>query len=467
MKLPKTQLFSVIALSALMATMPACKKKEGCTDPSALNYDADADNDDGSCTYATPSNTTTLSGSITTNTTLTADKKYLLTGFVYVEAGATLTIEPGTVIMGDKNSKGTLIVKRGAAIMAEGNSGAPIVFTSSQPAGQRAPGDWGGVVLCGKAPINAAGGEATVEGGPDAQYGGTDALDNSGVLKYVRIEFPGIALQPNQEINGLTLAAVGSGTEIAHVQVSYSGDDSFEWFGGDVNVKNLVAFGGLDDDFDMDYGFSGRGQFLVALRDPNQADASGSNGLEHDNDASGTTATPYTTPVLSNVSIYGPQATSGTSINSNFKRAAHLRRNAHSRVFNSNFAGFPTGVLIDGSLCEANCDANELKLRNCVFSAMGTLTAVASGSLWDVNAWFNANGNTSLADNSALLVADPFNLSDPNFLPNGGSPLLAGAAFNDSDVMDPFFEVTSYRGAFGDTDWTNGWCNWDPQNTNY
>ncbi|MFZ1687154.1 MAG: hypothetical protein WAU70_07020 [Flavobacteriales bacterium] len=467
MKLPTHQLFSAIALCALIATAPACKKKEGCTDPVALNYDADADNDDGSCTYATPSNVINLQGSITVNTTLTADKTYLLVGFVYVEAGATLTIDPGTVIMGDKNSKGTLIIKRGARIVATGNSSAPIVFTSSQPAGQRAPGDWGGVIICGNAPINAPGGEATVEGGPDAIYGGVNASDDSGVLQYVRIEYPGIALQPNQEINGLTLGGVGSATTIAHVQVSYSGDDSFECFGGTVNVKHLVAFGGLDDDFDMDFGFSGHGQFLVSLRDPNQADASGSNGLEHDNDASGTSATPYTTPVLSNVSIYGPQATSGTVINSNFKRSAHLRRNAHSRVFNSNFAGFPTGVLIDGSACETNCDANELKLRNCVFSAMGALTAVASGSTWDIDAWFAANGNTSLVDNAALLVADPFNLANPNFLPTGGSPLLGGASFSDGELGDPFFETTSYRGAFGDTDWTDGWANWDPQNTAY
>ncbi|MBL8002159.1 MAG: hypothetical protein JNL05_09380 [Flavobacteriales bacterium] len=466
MKFLKTQALSFLLLGAIVAVMPACKKKEGCTDPAASNYDPDAE-DNCCCEYATPSDKVVIDQPIASNTTWTADRKYLIKGFVEVEAGATLTIEAGTKIFGDKASKGTLIINRGAQLVAIGTAASPIVFTSNEAPGDRAPGDWGGVIVCGKAPVNLPGGIGVVEGGVDAVFGGTDAADNSGTMQYVRIEYPGIAFTPNNEINGLTLAGVGSGTTIDHVQVSYSGDDSFEWFGGTVNCKHLVAFAGLDDDFDMDNGYSGKLQFCVALRDPAQADVSGSNGLEHDNDASGSAATPYTTPVLSNISIYGPQATPSTTINSNFKRSNHLRRNTHSRVFNSVFAGFPVGLLVDGSACEANADAGELKVKDCVYSAMGTLTAVASGSTWDITAWFNANGNTSYTDNAQLGVNDAFNLSAPDFTLAGGSPLASGASFSDSDLNDPFLSNVSYKGAFGSDNWTAAWANWTPQNTTY
>ncbi|MCC7503449.1 MAG: hypothetical protein IT229_13030 [Flavobacteriales bacterium] len=466
MNILKNHALSLLMLGAIVALVPACKKKEGCTDPTATNYDPDAEKD-CCCEYAPTSDKVTIDQPISANTTWTADKKYLIKGFIEVESGATLTIEAGTRVFGDKATKGTLIINRGGKIEALGTSSNPIVFTSNEAAGSRAPGDWGGIILCGKAPVNLPGGTGVVEGGVEAVFGGTDAADNSGTLQFVRIEYPGIAFQPNNEINGLTLAGVGNGTVIDHVQVSYSGDDSFEWFGGTVNCKNLVAFGGLDDDFDMDNGYSGKFQFGVSLRDPNQADASGSNGLEHDNDASGSGATPYTTPVLTNISIYGPQATASTTINSNYKRSGHLRRNTHSRVFNSVFAGFPTGLLIDGSACETNADAGDLKVKDCVYSAMGTLTAVASGSTWDIAAWFAAGSNTTYTDNAQLGVNDAFNLTAPDFTLTGSSPLASGASFSNGDLNDPFFTSVSYKGAFGTDNWTSGWANWTPQNTPY
>lgn len=462
----KTNALSFLLLGALVATMPACKKKEGCTDPAATNYDADAE-DNCCCEYATASDKVVIDQPIAANTTWTSDKKYLIKGFIEVESGYTLTIEAGTKIFGDKASKGTLIINRGAKLQAVGTANEPIIFTSNASAGNRAPGDWGGLVICGKAPVNLPGGIGVVEGGLDAVFGGTEPTDTSGTLQYVRIEYPGIAFQTNNEINGLTLAGVGSGTVIDHVQVSYSGDDSFEWFGGTVNCKNLVAFGGLDDDFDMDNGYSGKVQFCVALRDPEQADVSGSNGLEHDNDASGSGATPYTTPVLSNISIYGPQATPSTTVNSNYKRSNHLRRNTHSRVFNSVFAGFPVGLLVDGGSCETNADANELKVKDCVYSAMGTLTAVASGSTWDIATWFTNGNNTTYTDNAQLGVNDAFNLSAPDFTLSGSSPLATGASFSDGDLSDPFITNVSYKGAFGSDNWTAAWANWTPQSTTY
>ncbi len=457
----------LLAFGAIAVALPACKKKEGCTDPAATNYDPDADKD-CCCEYAvTPSNVVEVQGSITTNTTWTSDKQYLLKGFVYVEDGATLTIQPGTIIKGDKPTKGSLIIKRGGKIIADGTASQPIVFTSNQAAGSRDRGDWGGIIICGKAPHNQPS-DPTVEGGPDATYGGTNADDNSGILRYVRIEFAGIAFQPNQEINGLTLGAVGSGTTIEHIQVSYSGDDSYEWFGGNVNAKYLIAHRGLDDDFDQDFGWQGNVQFAVSLRDPNYADASGSNGFECDNDAAGNSTAPYSRGTWSNVTILGPLTVSST-ISDLYKRAAHLRRNTQTRIYNSVFAGYATGLLIDGSTTEANATNNDLQFRNSILAGISTTPlAVASGSTWDITVWFNTTGwnNTILANNSDLGIALPTVLTAPQLRPETGSPLLAGAAFT-GPVADSFFEQVSYRGAFGGSDWTSGWANWDPQNTAY
>ncbi|MBN2813130.1 MAG: hypothetical protein JXQ80_03575, partial [Bacteroidales bacterium] len=178
-------------------------------------------------------------GDITTNTTLTAGKVYLLDGWVYVKSGATLTIEPGTIIRGSKANKGAIIVEKGAKIIAEGTADDPIVFTSNQDAGSRSYGDWGGLIILGEALVNKT--DPTIEGGPTSTYGGTNDADSSGILKYVRIEFPGIAFQPDKEINGLTLGGVGSKTVIDYVQVSFCGDDSYEFFGGTVNAKHIIA----------------------------------------------------------------------------------------------------------------------------------------------------------------------------------------------------------------------------------
>lgn len=469
----KTVVFMALLVS-IMAVLNSCSKK-GCTDPTAINYDEKAKKDDGSCQYNNNNNNNNnnnvveKSGSITANETWTSDKVYLLKGFVYVENGVTLTIQPGTIIKGDKDTKGSLIIKRGARIVAEGTSNKPIIFTSNQPAGQRDYGDWGGIIICGKAPVNLPGGEGTVEGGVDAQYGGNDPNDNSGILRYVRIEFPGIAFQPNQEINGLTLAGVGKGTTIEYVQVSYSGDDSFEFFGGTVNARYLVAHRGWDDDFDTDNGWSGAVQFGVSLRDPNVADQSGSNGFESDNDGQGTNATPFTSGIFCNISVFGPMKDQSTSYNSQYKRAMHIRRNSKLRVFNCVFTGYPTGLLLDGSGCENNANNNELKVKKVILADCTTPLSVASGSTFDINTWFNdpSKGNT-ITTNSALLLNNVWDLSSPNFLPQAGSPLLSGADFSDPDLSsNSFMQTVSFIGAFGTTNWTSGWTNFDPQNTQY
>ena len=167
---------------------------------------------------------------------------YTLRGWVYIANGSELTIEPGTVIRGDKKTKAALIVERGGKLWARGTANAPIVFTSAAEKGNRKPGDWGGLIICGKAPHNA--GEAQIEGGPRTKHGGSNPADNSGALSYVRIEFAGYPFQTDKEINGLTLGSVGNGTQLDHIQVSYSNDDSFEWLGDKVNAKYIIAYKG-------------------------------------------------------------------------------------------------------------------------------------------------------------------------------------------------------------------------------
>ncbi|MFM6997910.1 MAG: hypothetical protein ACKOX0_01595, partial [Bacteroidota bacterium] len=237
--------------------------------------------------YGAP--TVTVAANITSNTTWTANNVYLISGPIYVTNNAVLTIQPGTVIRGNVATAGSaLIITKGAQLIAAGTATQPIVFTSSAAPGSRQIGDWGGIVLLGKAannlPANAAAGTpagiGNIEGLPvstNSEYGGgatPDDNDNSGVLKYVRLEFGGYAYQIDKEINGFTFGSVGAATEIDYLQASFVNDDAFEWFGGTVNAKHLVAYRCLDDDMDCDFGFRGKVQFGLIVRDPNIADQS-------------------------------------------------------------------------------------------------------------------------------------------------------------------------------------------------
>jgi hypothetical protein len=409
----------------------------------------------------------TVDTDITTNTTWTSGRIYLLKGYRFVKDGATLTIEPGTTIRGDKASKGTLIVTRSGKIIAEGDSNNPIVFTSNEPSGIRNYGDWGGIVILGNARINVPGGTAIVEGGllgNDAIYGGTDDDDSSGVLKYVRIEYPGIAYQPNSEINGLTLGGVGRRTVIQNIQVSYSGDDSYEWFGGNVNCKNLITYRGWDDDFDTDFGYTGMVQFALSMRDPSIADQSQSNGFESDNDGTGTNNLPITSPIFSNVTIIGPKE--GGTPATLYRRALHLRRNTRTSVYNSLFVGYPTGLHIDGSAAQSNATNNILQIENVIFANMTHNFEQSSGAnTWSgMEGYFRDSSRNNQTDSVHLLGLPTGynNLTSPEFLPTPGSVLLSGASFQNTRLTDPFFTQVNYRGAFGATDWTQGWTNFRP-----
>lgn len=410
-----------------------------------------------------PGDSKLISENITGNVTWTANNQYVLSGWIYVQPGAVLTIEPGTIIKGDKQTKGALFVKPGGKIFAVGTADKPIIFTSSQPAGQRGAGDWGGLVLCGKAPVNKT--PAKVEGEDLTEYGGNDPADNSGELKYVRIEFAGIAYGTNQEINSLTMAGVGSGTKIEYIQVSYAGDDSFEWFGGTVNAKRLVAYRGLDDDFDTDNGYSGKVQYGFILRDPAIADEAGdSNGFESDNDGDGTQATPQTSGQFANVTV-AMAPTAGT-VNPKFASAMRIRRNSSISVYNSVFTGaWPrSGLRIHDALTIANFKAGKIKMDGVYLAGFGATT---QGPLEGITAAeFQPTGSKNSIVAALLdLKFDPsFNKlnSKPNAIPQAGSPLLTGGT-----TLPAGFEPTTYVGAFGTVDWTDKWTNWDPMNADY
>ncbi len=421
-----------------------------------------------------------LSGKISSDRTLEAGKTYKLRGIVYVVDGAKLTIQAGTTIQGEKSSRGTLVVTRGTQIIANGTADKPVIFTSDQAAPVR--GDWGGIVILGRAKTNASfngiAGVGEIEGGVNnaeglGLYGGADDNDNSGVLKYVRIEYAGYAFLPDKELNGLTFGGVGKGTVVEHVQVSYANDDSFEWFGGAVDAKYLIAYKGLDDDFDMDNGFSGRVQFGIAFRDSSIADISGSNGFEVDNDAGGSNTLPQTSAVFSNMTVIGPRAVTGNVGNSNFRRALHLRRNSAISIFNSIFIGWPVGLLLDASTGTAT-DLNYTGASPRAFISSTILAGntsqfsySASGSTptgWtttDLINYFNRSGggNTVLATTADAGLAAPFKYdASIDINPTAGSAAASGADFSSTKLPNNFFVATTFRGAAGVGDnWWKGW----------
>jgi hypothetical protein len=397
-----------------------------------------------------------ISGAITTSRTLSADKNYLLKGLVEVKAGATLTIEKGTTLKGDNASKAILLVEPGAKLIAEGSADEPIVFTSQAAEGQRKAGDWGGVIILGKAPVNYAGGKGTVEGilknGTSTEFGGTDADDSSGALRFVRIEYAGVVLSTDNEVNGLTLAGVGRGTKIDHVQVRHALDDCFEFFGGTVDAKYLACQYNQDDGFDFDNGYSGRLQFLVLQQDPNHA--GDDNGFESDNDAQGSANGPLTNPTVYNATLLGKN-----KVVDGLQYGMLLRRNSRGTYRNLLVQGFAASIDIRDATTAQAALAGTLSVQNSLFygaKGAGVLEHVAypeSGSTapdkdndgaLDEVAWFK-----SVASNRAVepRLMQPFNATTPTFGP--AVMLGEGAA---TPPSDGFFDTTAnYTGAFRDS----------------
>jgi len=455
-----------------------------CTALSCRKIEVDGDSNGGGSTNPPPtSENIILEGRISANRTLKAEYTYKLRGLVYVTNGAILTIEPGTKIVGENGRNGGLIITRSCQIKAEGTADKPIVFTSESTNPQR--GDWAGIVILGNAPTNASfngvQGVGEVEGGVNNSDGlglyGTPATqqqnpaDNSGILRYVRIEYAGYAFLPDKEINALTLGGVGSQTVIDHIQISYSNDDAIEWFGGTVNCKYLIAYKTLDDDFDTDNGYNGRVQFGIILRDSGVADISKVEGFESDNDAAGSSLTPQTAPVFSNITVIGPRATAANVGNAYYLAAAQIRRNSSLSLFNSVIMGWPVGVYIDATkgIPVDNNIPYSLFIQNSIIAGCAepvkySITGNSNppqtpNTTQTILTWFNtpAYGNSILQNNTDVGLGAPFNYASPDFNPTAASAATSGASFSHVKLSTGFSAVT-YRGActVGDT-WWKGW----------
>jgi hypothetical protein len=405
---------------------------------------------------------------ITEDTTWITGNTYVLPRlkYVFVEPGATLTIEPGVIVKGEQGS--VLVITRGAKIEAVGTADDPIFFTSAQPDGQKSPGFWGGILVMGAAPINVnvnaptpsneAVFEAFTTAIPEGKFGGDNAADDSGTLKYVHVEFGGFNFVADREFNNITLCGVGSGTEIDYVQSHMGKDDGIEFFGGTVNVKHILSDQNNDDGFDTDNGWQGKGQFIIVQNVNPDSAAEASNGYESDNHgtAASYTAAPRTLPTVYNVTVVGKDdnATGSGSF------ALVLRRGTGGHYFNHIVMGFPKGIEVRDDATKAQLDAGDLYMKNSIFFHNDALgdddnwpAPQATGDIDEESYFMNVEWANREVDPG--LTANAFRLDAPDFKPAAASAALTGGA---TPPDDGFFDVTAtFVGAMGTEDWTAGW----------
>ena len=385
-----------------------------------------------------------LEGKLNADRTLSADYAYLLKGAVFVEGGATLTIEPGVEIFGEQASNGTLIVAQGSKIMADGTADAPIIMSSDAEIGSRARGQWGGLIINGSAPTNQG---VTFGEGDTGAFGGNDAADSSGVLRYVRLEYAGIEFSPDNELNGIAFQGVGSGTVAAYIQVHMNQDDGIEFFGGTVNLKYALVTGARDDSFDWTDGWTGKGQFWIAQQYGDDAD----NGFEVDNSSKNNEATPRSAATIYNVTLVGdpsgPESDNGMLI----------REGAAGTYANFIVTGFnKIGLDIDGESSIAQAESGNLVVKNSIFfdNGKGNFGDEKDDDRFDEAGYAADNGN-EVADPG---LADPFSKTAPNFTPGAGANAVSAA----SPPSDGFFEPVNFIGAVSPSNnWLAGWTTGD------
>lgn len=381
-----------------------------------------------------------LQGRLTEDKTLSSDYDYLLRGAVFVEDGATLTVEPGVTIYGEQAQNGTLIVAQGGKIMAEGTVDAPIVMTSDAEIGQRARGQWGGLIINGRAPTNQG---VTAGEGDTGDFGGDNPTDNSGVLRYVRVEYAGIEFSPDNELNGIALQGVGSGTVIEYVQVHMNQDDGIEMYGGTVNLKYVLVTGARDDSFDWTDGWTGKGQFWVAQQYGDDAD----NGFENDNSNKNNEATPRSAPTIFNVTLVGDPTEGEKSDNGML-----IREGAAGIYANFIVTGFKkVGLDINTPSSHKQANDGKLVVKNSIFfeNGKGNFGDEKDDDGFDEAAWAKGLGNVETDPN----LSDPFNEDNPNFTPGTGT-----ASVTPAEPTDVFFDHVNFIGGVDpDNDWTKGW----------
>lgn len=406
--------FSTIALSAMLF-LASCSDDDDKPEPKPKPEPG------------APTENTELKGELTSNLTLKSGKTYSLTGGYSVKAGATLTIEPGvTVIAKNDNIVDYILIEQGGKINAKGSATSPIILTSEK----KEPGAWGGIHICGKAKINVAGGTAKSEIG-NATYGGNDNADNSGELRYIRLEYTGYAFDEEHEANGVTFYGVGNGTKVEYLQAYKGSDDGFEWFGGSVNAKYLVATHCSDDSFDWTQGWTGKAQHLVAIQE--KASTLGYECdclIEADNDSKNFTATPISAPVLANLTLVGNNSDTN-------KRGIRLRAGTHVKIYNA---------LVKG---KANTLTTETKETE---NALVNGTSILDNILLETT-FSGAEGLYTVA----MFTKDNSNKEKQNIsLTNGYLGIVKGG--KDLSKTDPFFDSAPYAGAIDPAkDWTKGW----------
>jgi hypothetical protein len=445
-----TFLLAITGMIAMAQVVPTTYRGAFAPAPTPMWTDNWVNWDPQNASYGAP--TVTVTGVITSNTTWTKNNVYLLQGTVFVDSLVTLTIEAGTVVRGDANTViSALVIQRGAKIIANGTECNPIVFTSSKAPGARLRGDWGGLIIEGRA-LNNLGTDVPIEGigaaNPRGRHGGNIPNDNSGSLTYARIEFGGFVIAANNEMNSLTMGSVGSGTTIHHVQTSLGLDDAFEWFGGSVNCTHLVSYRTLDDDFDTDNGYSGTVQFALGVKDPAVADdpaQSTSEGWESDNNGSSPfTLTPKTSAKFYNVTQIGAfrcgsNAGGITQPTANgFRRGARLRRNTELEIHNSilmnNWRGLvmDADVLSNAALGGAAFQNNVIAMDyTTVWSAPYAGAALAAENSATATYLNNpANGNNVISTPCDVLV-NAWSFTNPDYRPNAAG---SGAALSGADL---------------------------------
>jgi hypothetical protein len=400
-----------------------------------------------------------VTGSITGTENWVSTNYYVLRGAVFVEAGGTLNIAAGTRVIGEAGSVGTLIVRRGGRLNAIGTRTAPIVFTSDQPVGSRARGDWGGVILNGSAPVNIEGGEGVGEADTGV-YGGNNPNDNSGTLRYVRVEFAGVEFSPDNELNGIAFQGVGRGGTYEFIQVHMNRDDALEWFGGTADIKYAVASNAADDSFDWTFGWSGRAQFIAI----HQRGDDGDRGIEADNNEFNNQLLPRSNPQIYNITLCGdPDRSEGTES----AIAMTLRRGTAFTIRNFLITGFKTSgpqVETSNTATTAQIDNGTTQMGSGVIWNIGdTSTGVAGTAVHaSISSYVNSGRFPNVRSNvdPGLSTAGCASHDNPNFQPSGVATLAGGQLAPIQPPNDGFFEAVTFIGAVPPApadNWMTGW----------